>query len=188
MIYLYSKEKKEVKITINKVDIIIQSYPEYMNGWTVNTLDGCYNILDVESDKKLSALYYDTLLLEIPRNFITHGYNVERDDILEFLDSKLKTLGLNHYERNQFIVNWVKVLMENDYTHIYFETDQEVISRITTGIEVVPKPDKLYQIRLLFEPCDRDDTYTEQKLDMLDRSGFTVIDINANTVDIKGIH
>ena len=188
MIYLYSKDKKEVKISINKPDIVIQSYPEYIDGWTVDTLDKCYNILDIESSKKLSALYYDALLLEIPRKFITHGYNVEREDILEFLDSKLKTLGLNHYERNQFIVNWVKVLMENDYTHIYFETDQEVISRITTGIEVVPKPDKLYQIRLLFESCDKDDTYEEQQLDSIDRKGFTVIDINANTVDIKGIH
>ena len=188
MIYLYSKEKKEVKINLNKPDIVTQSYPEYADGWTINTLDGCYNILDVDSDKKLSALYYDTLLLEIPTKFITHGYNVERDDVLEFLDNKLKVLGLNHYERNQFIINWVKVLMNNDYTHIYFETDQEVISRITTSLNILPKPDRVYQIRVLFEPCNMEDTYKEQKLDIIDRNGFTVIDINANTVDIKGIH
>ena len=187
MIYIYSKKPKEVIIKLTQPDVVTESYPEYDDGWIVDVLNDSYNILEKTSNKKLSALHYDTILVEIPRDFITYGYNVPRDNILEFLDKKLKFLGLNHYERNQFIVSWIRVLMKNDYTHVYFEINPEVVSRIATGLEITPKPSNLAQIRILFEACNSDDVYKKQELHRIKRDGLSVVDLNAYAVNIRGI-
>lgn len=89
------------------------------------------------------------------------GFIVEKDNIAEFLEYKLKVLGLNYKEREEFIIYWLPKLRESKYNYIYFEYKN--VNDIY-NIEINPKPDTFIRVLMEYKPLNKKINIKEQEL------------------------
>lgn len=118
VIYLYPEEETEIEVKLGKPEEITHSYPKYKKPWRVLVKPNG-DLLDLDTKKELYSLYYESKTYRDIR-FSKEGFVVKSEDISEFLDEKLKMLGLNYKERQEFIIYWLPRLESNNYTYIRF--------------------------------------------------------------------
>ena len=172
VIYLYPSETTNIRVKLLKENNITTSYPKYNNEWLVKANPNGY-LLDLKTNKKLYALYYETNTDE-DYTIKEDGFIVNKDNIANFLEEKLTILGLNDKEKEEFIIYWLPILEHNEYNYIRFATKEEIDNKIPISIE--PNPDTFIRIIMTYKGLDKPINIKEQVLNKTIRKGYTVVE------------
>ncbi len=171
MIYIYPTKDVDLKIKFVNDDKLLHTYPKYDNEWTVHvTKDG--NIYDYKTKRNYYALYWegiDNSVIDMSEGFVVKG-----NETTSFLEEKLSYLGLNDREINEFIVYWLNKMENNNYNYIRFRTLEEINEYMP--LEISEKPDTLIRVIMDFKPLTKKVSVKEQKLEKVERSGFTIVE------------
>ena len=172
IIYLYPEKTTEVSVKLGKPENLTCSYPQYNeNGWNViANPDG--SLIDKNTGRSLYSLYWEGNSSK-SGNF-DEGFVVKREDTISFLEEKLKVLGLNERESEEFIVYWLPRLQNNKYNLIRFETMDEINKNMP--IEFSVQPDSVIRVMMDFKALDAPINIKEQILNTPKRTGFTVVE------------
>ena len=107
------------------------------------------------------------------------GYCVKGSETADFLEGKLKELGLNRKEANEFIVYWLPQMQGNPYNVISFQTDRYTdVARL----DVKPAPDSTIRVFMTWYPSDKYVDIQEQKIATPARFGKTVVEWGGDCV------
>ena len=171
IIYIYPEKQQEVTIKLGNPENLSCSYPRYDTSWSVLAEpDG--KLIDLKTGKKLYSLYWEGR--DYQNTEIEEGFCVRGEDSAEFLEEKLDILGLNYKEKEEFIIYWLPKLEKNNYNLIRFETLDEINSYMP--LEINPTPDTLIRIMMKFEGRKEYKDIPQQKLEKIERKGFTVVE------------
>lgn len=179
IIYIYPKQKQNVKVTLGSSDKLLVSYPVYNNGWNVLAKpDG--TLIDNKTNRELYSLYYES---ENNVNFKieNEGFVISKDEIIPFLEEKLEILGLNPKEQEEFIIYWLPILQKNNYTYIRFATNEEINNNMSLQVE--PSPDTMIRVLMVFKGLEEKINVKEQPLQKVTRNGYTVVEWGATIIE-----
>ncbi|NLC96677.1 MAG: hypothetical protein GX675_03815 [Erysipelotrichaceae bacterium] len=170
VIYLYPQEKTNVSIKIKYEGEIFVSYPKYNDGWEVTAYpDG--TIINSTDNEEYSYLFWEG---KSNTNYDTSfGFVIKGEDTEQFLKEKLKFIGLNSKEYNEFIVYWLPKMINNPYNLITFQQDAYTDSTI---LHINPKPDSILRVFMTFKPLTHKIEIIPQNLEPFTREGFTVVE------------
>ena len=169
IIYLYPEEETEIEVKFLKEENLLLSYPEYKNSWKVLAdKDGILKI----GDREYYGLYWEGKNHKMKQQ--EDGFVVEKENIISFLEEKLKILGLNDKELDEFIIYWLPILEKNQYNYIRFETMEEINNYMP--ISITPEPDNIIRILMDYKPLQEKIEVKEQELVSPIRNGFTVVE------------
>ena len=172
IIYIYPEESMELSIKLSNPEKITCSYPEYDNGWNViANPDG--TLIDKKTSRKLYSLYWEGISDNSFSN-VNDGFVIKGKDTSKFLEEKLKILGLNDIEAEEFIIYWLPKMQSNKYNYIRFATTEE-INKIMP-LEFSVKPDTLIRILMQYKPLNKYINVNEQVLETPRRDGFVVVE------------
>lgn len=171
VIYLYPLKEEEITVKLGKPNNITLSYPTYNNGWTVTAYpDG--TLIDKNTGKTLYSLYWEGIHSEPIK--LDEGFVVEGKDTIKFLEEKLKLLGLNDKESEEFIIYWLPILEKNKYNYIRFIDIDEINKNMPLELSV--EPDTIIRVLMQVKPLDKKIKVKEQHLSTTKRVGFTVVE------------
>ena len=171
IIYLYPEKETEITVKLGKPNNITSSYPEYNKGWTViANPDG--TLIDKTTGRKLYSLYWEGKHTEAFN--LDEGFVVSNKDTIKFLEDKLKVLGLNDKESEEFIIYWLPILQENKYNYIRFANIDEINKNMPLELSV--EPDTIIRVLMQYKPLNNKIKIKEQKLSTIERHGFTVVE------------
>ena len=172
IIYIYPEDEAVVEIKLSNPERLSCSYPKYNDSWKVLAKPNG-DLLDLKTNRKLYALYWEghNIVNLKKRN---EGFCIKGEDSAEFLEEKLEILGLNERESEEFIVYWLPVLEKNKYNYIRFESMDEINENM--ALEINPKPDTIIRVMMEFKGLNWPIKVTEQKLERVERNGYTVVE------------
>ena len=104
---------------------------------------------------------------------MNEGFIVKSENAEEFLEEKLKILGLNDKESSEFITYWLPVLIKNKTSICSFQTEQFFENY---KYEITPKPTSFLRIFLSIKKIDKEIEIKEQKLKGFKREGFVAVE------------
>ena len=172
VIYLYPEKPMDVSVNINitkgTFSVVYPRFNEGKNSWKVKA--------NPNGDIEINNRKYPYLFYECNSYFnqeINEGFIVDGETAIDFLEEKLKLLGLNDKEMTDFITFWLPVLLNNKLSICSFQS-QAFFDHIP--MNVTPKPDTLIRIFLTIKKIDSPIEIKEQKLEHHERKGFTVIE------------
>jgi len=173
VIYLYPEKEMDisVQLKINLDSKLTTIYPKF-NGdnqtWKVHAKPNG----DIQLNNKIYPyLFWEAQTycsLEMNEGFIVNDTIAE-----EFLENKLKLLGLNEKESADFITYWLPVLIKNKISLCCFQTGKFFNN---FKLNINPKPDTLIRIFLAIKKINSPIMIKEQKLEKNERKGYTVIE------------
>ena len=135
VIYLYPENPMDVSVQVNlKESKFSTVYPKFNkeNIWNVHAKpNGDITILD----KTYPYLFWEAESY-ISQN-MNKGFIVKTEEAQNFLEEKLKILGLNNKESSEFIVYWLPTLIKNKLSLCSFQT-QEFFNNFE--LDINPKP------------------------------------------------
>jgi len=106
------------------------------------------------------------------------GWIIARGDVASFLDATLSDMGLSDKEKSDMTSYWVPALLSKNapYYRISFIQTKEMNAFIP--MKVTPAPDATFRIFLDWQPLAEKPkaTLVPEKLDHLDRAGFTLVE------------
>lgn len=172
VIYLYPEAQTIVNVKLKTSGELTFTYPEYKDGWDFAANpngdlifgENTYNYLFCESSERYM----------IQSNGIESGFHVKGDDATSFLKEKLTEAGLTSKEQTDFITYWAPRMAQNELNFVRFEFN-ETCNRFAE-LDITPKPDNLYRIYMLWFPTNMNDIPNPQKIETVNRDGFTVIE------------
>jgi len=171
IIYIYPQEETEVSVKVGYPENLTCTYPKYEDGWDViASTDG--NLKDVKTGRNLYALYWEGLRTK--EGNIEDGFVVKRENVASFLEEKLEILGLNEREAEEFIVYWLPILEKNEYNFIRFYAKEEIDEMMP--LEINPEPETLIRVLMGWKKLDKNIEVKEQKLEKVQRTGYTVVE------------
>ena len=170
VIYLYPEKTTDISVNLHYTGKLTCTYPPLGDGWRVTAHpDG--TLINHADKKEYSYLFWEG---ESDTRFdMSRGFVVAGKDTAIFLQEKLAFMGLTPREYNEFIVYWLPQMQDNPYNLITFQgkdyTDQAKLS-------IMPKPDSLLRVFMVYKPLQQKITIPEQKLNPFTRKGFTVVE------------
>ncbi len=170
VIYLYPSEITDVSVKLDFNGELTCTYPDYGSGWNV-TAEPDGTLINKADGREYSYLFWEgegTAYWDLSKGFIVAG-----DDTPQFLQKKLKYMGLNSKEINDFIVYWLPRMNKNKYNLITFQTTAYEQS---ARLNITPKPDSLLRIFMVYKPLTKPINIVPQELKTFTREGFTVIE------------
>ena len=172
VIYFYPTKKQEISVKLDLDWYLVASYPEYSKklNWRKFVADVDWTLHDVRDGKEYSYIFWEAGM-NLPK--IKEWFVVAREDTIEFLQEKLAYLGLTPREYNEFIVYRWQRLKQNKYNLIYF-AGEDYTSK--AKLTIVPKPDSIQRVFMVFEWLDKITKIPEQKLKKFERTWFSVIE------------
>lgn len=180
VIYLYPEEPMDISVSLNpRNNVFTTIYPKFNgeNTWNVHaepngdiTLKG----------RKYPYLFWEALLYD--NQDLSEGFIVKAEDAENFLEEKLSILGLNDKEKTDFITYWLPLLLRNKLSLCSFQK-HEFFNFI--DLNITPKPDTLIRIFLSIKKIDEPVNIKEQKLQSIERKGFTVIEWGGSDLNKK---
>ncbi len=173
ILYLYPTQETEINVKVRYPDRLTVSYPKYSeNGWNVLAKpDG--TLSDLSTNRELYCLYYEANNVTDP-NLYKDGFIIKGEDSAKFLEEKLKILGLNEREAEEFIIYWLPKLESNKYNYIRFAEEEYINENMPLDIE--PKPDTLIRVLMEFKGLDNPIDIKEQKLSSPNREGYVAVE------------
>ena len=171
VIYLYPENPMDISIQLKiKNSKFTCVYPKFNgeNEWKVHAKPNGDIIL---GDKIYPYLFWEAESYN--KQKMNQGFIVKSEDAENFLEEKLKILGLNDKESTDFITYWLPVLLRNKLSLCTFQT-QEFFNNFE--IDINPKPDSLLRIFLTIKKIDSPFNIQEQKLKSFERKGYTVVE------------
>ncbi len=170
VIYLYPAKTTDVNVQLDLNGKFTCTYPDYGNGWNVTAYPGG-KLINKADQKEYSYLYWEgtsNVNYDMSKGFVVKG-----SDTAAFLQEKLAYLGLTPKEYNEFIVYWLPKMQENAYNLITFQgsayTDY-------AKLNIVPKPDSILRVFMVYKPLNKSITVPEQTLPTFERKGFAVVE------------
>ena len=124
-------------------------YPKFSEKENTQNVEGNPN-----GDIKLNNKMYPYLFYECDSYFAqetNEGFIVEDKNAIDFLEEKLKILGLNDKEMTDFITYWLPTLLANKLSLCTFQ-DKTFFEYIK--LNVTPNPDTLIRIFLSIKKLD----------------------------------
>ncbi len=171
IIYIYPEEETEVIVKLENPENLTHTYPKYEDGWKVRAKPNG-DLTDLKTGRNLYALYWEGINTVTPNT--NKGFIVKGEDTIEFLEEKLEILGLNEREANEFIIYWLPKLESNKYNFIRFQKEEEINNNMP--LEINPKPDTVIRVVMEFKGLEAPTEIKEQKLETLERTGYTVVE------------
>lgn len=169
MIYIYPKEKTNVKVTLGNPEKLSHSYPKYDGPWeALAYTDGTLEL----GGRQYYGLYWEGIKGQAS-NFDS-GFCVAGADTVAFLEEKLAILGLSEREANEFIVYWLPKMESNAYNLIRFQTKEEIDEYMP--LDVAPTPDTVIRVMMEYVASNEKINLPEQQLEKAERKGFTVVE------------
>jgi len=176
LIYIYPKVNTNVTIKLGYPNLLTTTYPKYKNGWNVIAKPNG-DLIDKDG-KTYYGLYWEGYN-NIKEDF-KDGFVVSKKDTISFLEEKLKILGLNQRETNEFIIYWLPKLEENDYNLIRFKDINSINEQMP--LDINPSPDSIIRVFMVYKPIKDKVNIKEQELASPKRDGFTVIEWGGSLV------
>ena len=174
VIYLYPEKEMDISVQLNmdlnksKFTTIYPRFNEGNNTWNVHAKPN--------GDIHLKDKIYPYLFWEADsylKEDMNEGFIVKDENAEQFLEEKLKILGLNDKEATDFITFWLPVLIKNKLSLCKFQTGKYFND---FKLNITPKPDTMIRIFLSIKKIDSVLDIKEQKLEPNERKGFTVIE------------
>ncbi len=171
IIYIYPQEETEVSVKVGYPENLTCTYPKYEDGWNVIAKpDG--TLKDVKTGRNLYSLYWEGIRNK--EGNIEEGFVVKGENVASFLEEKLEVLGLNERESEEFIVYWLPILEKNDYNFIRFYEKEEIDEMMP--LDINPEPETIIRVLMGWKKLDKDIDIKEQKLEKVQRTGYTVVE------------
>ena len=171
VIYLYPEEPMDISVELKlKESKFTTVYPKFTkkDTWNVHAeTDGTISI----KGRKYPYLFWEAESYDLPDS--NEGFVVTDKDAESFLEEKLDILGLNDKEKTDFITFWLPILLKNKLSLCTFQTKKFFE---TMELNVTPKPDSMIRIFLSIVKLDKPVNVKEQKLESVERKGFTVVE------------
>ena len=171
VIYLYPEQEAKINVTVGNPERLTCTYPKYENGWEVIAKPNG-DLKDIKTGRNLYCLYWEGINTIRPK--MDEGFVVNSEDTVKFLEEKLKILGLNEREANEFIIYWLPKLEANKYNFIRFQTEEEINTNMP--LQITPKPDSVIRVIMEFKGLEEKINVKEQKLKTPERKGYTVVE------------
>ena len=171
VIYLYPKETMDISIKLNiKNSEFTTIYPKFngKNTWNVRAKSNGDILIN---DRTYPYLFWEAESYNPQET--NEGFIVTEENAENFLEKKLKILGLNDKEKTDFITFWLPILLRNKVSLCFFQTKKFFENY---ELNVTPKPDSVIRIFLTIKKLDKPINIREQKLVSVERKGFTVIE------------
>lgn len=168
VIYLYPEEKTEVNVEVDCP--LTVTYPAYNDGWTV-TAEPDGTLTNHADGREYSYLFWEGEGYGEMDFF--EGFVVKGKDTVAFLQGKLSEMGMTPREYNEFIVYWLPYMQDNPYNLISFQWDNYAES---AKLNITPEPDNMLRVFMAFQALNEPVEVPEQKLPVLNREGFTVVE------------
>ena len=168
-IYIYPTQNISLSVDINfpKGGNIIESLPEYKNGWKINVEpNGRIN-------KLFDYLFYECKIPEFAQE--EYGWIIKRENLEEFFSDNLTSSGFNEKETNDYIDYWIPILVNYDYYEIY--PQYKLTLNKVIDINFSEEPDNFF--RLCYLIVGRDDNnlqLKEPKIETAVRSGYFAVE------------
>ena len=172
IIYLYPTEETQVNVQLGNKERITCSYPKYTTGWNVIAQPNG-DLKDIDTNKSLYSLYYESNNV-VEFKVEKDGFIVKGEDSAEFLEEKLKILGLTDREAEEFIIYWLPKLEANKYNYIRFATREEIDANMP--LTITPEPDTTIRILMEYKGLENSIEVEEQKLELVERKGFVAVE------------
>ena len=178
IIYIYPTTTTEVEVKVGNPERLTCTYPKYNKekGWKVIAKPNG-ELEDKETGRKLYALYWEGQNIKDytkENDKIKEGFCVEGKDTAQFLEEKLKILGLNEREAEEFIVYWLPQMEKNKYNYIRFQSMEEINENMP--LEITPNPETLIRVVMEWKGLDEKIKTKEQQLQEVERKGYTVVE------------
>ena len=171
VVYLYPEEPMDISVQLKlKESKFTTVYPKFTkkDTWNVHAeTDGTISI----KGRKYPYLFWEAESYDLPDS--NEGFVVTDKDAQSFLEEKLDILGLNDKEKTDFITFWLPILLKNKLSLCTFQTKKFFD---TMELNVTPKPDSMIRIFLSIIKLDKPVNVKEQKLESVERKGFTVVE------------
>ena len=174
VIYVYPKQKQATSIQLNLKGEFTFTYPEYTNGW--NFTANPNGIIEV-ANKTYHYLFWDGQLnIDFSKVNWNEGFIIDKDNLITFFEEKLTLMGLNSKEIDDYITYWCPRMISNKKNYIHFMFNEAYNNY--ASITINPKPDNLFRVCMLWSNAttNKQIPITEQKIESVKRSGFTVIE------------
>ena len=174
VIYLYPTEDTDITVKLSNPENLTCVYPNYNNEWTVHAKkDG--TLIDKITGRQYYCLYYEALNNKnYSNNNLNEGFVINSSEITKFLEEKLKTLGLNDKESEEFIIYWLPKLQNHKYIFIRFQSIEEINQNMSLSFS--QKPDSLIRVMMEWKGLKEKINVKEQILTPATRKGFTVVE------------
>ena len=172
IIYLYPTEETQVNVQLGNKEQITCSYPKYTIGWNVIAQPNG-DLKDIDTNKNLYSLYYESdnvVKFKVEKD----GFIVKGEDSAEFLEEKLKILGLTDREAEEFIIYWLPKLEANKYNYIRFATREEIDANMP--LTITPEPDTTIRVLMEYKGLENPIEVEEQNLEKIERKGFIAVE------------
>ena len=172
IIYLYPTEETQANVQLGNKEQITCSYPKYSTGWNVIAQPNG-DLKDIDTNKNLYSLYYESdnvVKFKVEKD----GFIVKGEDSSEFLEEKLKILGLTDREAEEFIIYWLPKLEANKYNYIRFATREEIDANMP--LTITPEPDTTIRVLMEYKGLENPIEVEEQKLEKIERKGFIAVE------------
>ena len=171
VIYLYPLRPMNISVKVNfKKTKFTTIYPKFNeeNTWNVYAKPNGDIIM---YNKTYPYLIWETESSNYQN--MNKGFIVKAEEAQNFLEEKLKILGLNNKESSEFIVYWLPTLIKNKLSLCSFQT-QEFFNNFE--LDINPKPNSILRVFLSIKKIDYLFNIQEQKLKSFERKGFTVVE------------
>ena len=184
VVYLYPEKETEVGVKVEPNGEFLFTYPVYNDSWKVTAFP---NGKLKDSSNQYDYLFWDANINWKPNNeFRENGSYVKKEDLIPFFEQKLKEIGLNSSEMNDFITFWGPKLSDNDktYIHLVLNDDCNELSKLN----VSPKPDNVLRLFMVYQDVSELKTLVpvkEQKFISYKRIGFTVVEWGGGEINLK---
>ena len=171
IIYLYPEEETEVSVTLGNPEKITCSYPKYEGEWEVTAYpDG--TLVDKKTGRTLYSLYWEGK--GTTKYDKTKGFCIKGEDTASFLEEKLRELGLNDKEAEEFIIYWLPKMEKNKYNYIRFDSMEEINEYMPLEFSV--KPDTVIRVFMQFKPLNKYIEVEEHIFEVPERKGFVAVE------------
>jgi hypothetical protein len=200
VIYLYPSRDTEVTLKFEAPINFTTDIPTYGGYWQVlahsdgsltNLRPELTNCNDIDTSQIGSEyakaacltnnypyLYWSGNITSVDYPKVSQGWIVGRNDLGNFIDSKLNYMGLNEKERNDFESYWVPEMLgkSSSFYRVSFITTAELNKMFP--MMVTPNPDTVFRIFLDWQPLSQKPTNSLQPevLPKLIRKGFTMVE------------
>lgn len=172
VIYLYPEEIINVRVKVEFDGEIIEDEPKYKDGWNVKAYPNG-KLVNIEDDKEYEYLYWEGNTKKEINYDLSEGFVIAGEKTEEFLKGKLKEIGLNQSESNEFIEYWEPLMKTSKYNLIHFSRAQYTDN---VKLDVIPKPDSVLRVFMVYRPLNDYMEIRPQVFDKFERKGFTVVE------------
>jgi len=182
VIYLYPRQKQNVKVELNFQGKMIADYPKYdsaLNGWSVIAYpDG--RLINQVDGQEYSYIFWEGIFGKPIDWDLSKGFIVKGEDTRKFLQNTLSKIGLTPREYNEFIVWWYPKMKDNKYNLIHFAGEEYTNAAPLT---ITPKPDSILRIFMVFKPLEESANIEPQIIQPFERKGFTVVEWGGSEIN-----